>query len=73
VTVALRVTVAPAVTGFGIALRTVVVCSTPGTVVVLGELEPPQPRRKRKPVKAMFEAATRIKRVLDGYICPLEQ
>jgi hypothetical protein len=40
---------------------------------VLGELEPPQPRRKRKPVKAMFEAATRIKRVLDGYICPLEQ
>jgi hypothetical protein len=59
VTVAASVTDAPAVTGFGETVRTVLVDNKPGLVLVLGELEPPQPRR-RKPAKAKADGATRI-------------
>ena len=60
VTVAASVTDAPAVTGFGETVRTVLVDNKPGLVLVLGELEPPQPRRRRKPAKAKADGATRI-------------
>jgi hypothetical protein len=61
VTVAERLTDAPAVTGFGVTVRAVVVGSMPGVVVVLGELVPPQPENKRRLAKARIDGKTRIK------------
>jgi hypothetical protein len=73
VTVAERLTVAPAVTGFGVTVRTMVVGSTPGVVMVLGELEPPQPKRKRRLAKAKIGGTTRIDESSNRYIFRLEQ
>jgi hypothetical protein len=59
VTVAVRVTDAPAVAGFGETARAVLVDDIPGPELVLGELEPPQPTSRRRPAKTM-EGKTRI-------------
>ena len=73
VTVAERLTVAPAIAGFGATVRTVVVGSMPGVVMVLGELEPPQPKRKKALAKAKIDGTTRIDESCNRYIFRLEQ
>ena len=60
VTVAVRLTLAPAVAGLGVAVRTVVVVCVPVGGGVLGALDPPQPKSKDNPAKARSSGAARI-------------
>ena len=45
----------------------------PGVVMVLGELEPPQPKRKKALAKAKIDGTTRIDESCNRYIFRLEQ
>jgi hypothetical protein len=47
--------------------------SMPGVVMVLGELEPPQPKRKRRLAKAKIDGMTRIDESSNRYSFSLEQ
>jgi hypothetical protein len=62
VTVAVRLTVAPAAAGLGVAVRVVDVESTPGGGGV-GAEEPPQPMRKETIARVRAEVAIRMGRL----------
>jgi hypothetical protein len=60
VTVAVKVTAAPALAGFGVAVRTVVVVRTPGGGGVEEPEEPPQPARREKVASAVSARPIRM-------------
>jgi hypothetical protein len=62
VTVAVKVTAAPALAGFGVAVRTVVVVRTPGGGGVEDPEEPLQPVRRKKVASAVNTRAIRMNR-----------